>query len=467
MRALDRIARRIGVNPLALLGLAVLVGGTLVWVLTFTNTIPKLFAPSARTVKADFATIEDVVANDPVRIDGVQVGTVGGVSVDPGGRGATVSMDLDGSAGPIYNDASASIRWRTALGANDAISLDPGTPGAGSLSREIPQSHTSDQIELDEITRTFHDGARTGLQTTFKQLGPAFSDHLAPKATFGTLAGVAPTVATGIGALRGVQADTDLKNLVVQAGRAAQSLDVGSRASYTQQFVQSAAGTLAITGGERSNISAILADAKVALPDATATAPRIDHALSLLDPLIAKLDPVAPSVAPTLAHLHPAVNDLNALLSEAPPLLHSLRPTVNSLAATARTGVPVIDSLSPALKQVDTQVLPSLTKVDPETKHTVYQMIGPLLAGTDSLAAGFDSNSHVARLDVSANSNVFGGDLLPCNLNFTAGAQLITCQSLVSVLQQYLSPTHAAASRAPASAFSALTHATAATGGAK
>ena len=217
----------------------------------------------------------------------MQVGTVSGVTLDPAGRGATVAMDVNSSDGPIYNNASAAIQWRTALGANDAVSIDPGTVGAGRLgSRPIPQSQTSDQVELDEITRTFHDGARTGLQTTFKQLGPAFSNHTAPAATFSTLAQVAPTAATGIGALRGVETDTDLKNLVVQASRAAQALDVGQRAAYTQQFVQSAATTLAITGGERSNISAILADANAAFPDVTSTAPRIDHALSLLDPLV-------------------------------------------------------------------------------------------------------------------------------------------------------------------------------------
>ena len=223
MRALDRVARRIGLDPLALLGLVVLVGGTVVWVLTFTNTIPKLFSGASTTVvKADFATTEDVVPNDPVRIKGVQVGTVSGVTLDPAGRGATVAMDVNSSDGPIYNNASAAIYWRTALGANDAISIDPGTVGAGRLgSRPIPQSQTSDQVELDEITRTFHDGARTGLQTIFKQLGPAFSNHTAPAATFSTLAQVAPTAAAGIGALRGVETDTDLKNLVVQAARAA------------------------------------------------------------------------------------------------------------------------------------------------------------------------------------------------------------------------------------------------------
>jgi hypothetical protein len=48
---------------------------------------------------------------------------------------------------------------------------------------------------------------------------------------------------------------------------------------------------------------------------------------------------------------------------------------------------------------------------------------------------------------VSANTNLLGGDLLPCNLNFTPGAQLITCQNLLQVLGEYLSPSKSAASR--------------------
>lgn len=438
---LQRVSRRIGIDPRAVLGLVVLVGGFLVWALTFTNTIPKLFQSSSKTVHADFASVEAIVPNDPVRINGVQVGTVGSVSVDPGARGSTLTLNLDSSAGNIYNDASASVRWRTALGANDSVTLDPGTPAAGSLgSRTIPQSQTSNQVELDQITQTLHDGARTGAQTMLKQLGPAFSNQLAPAATFSALAQVAPSVAAGVGAVRGVRPDADLRNLVVKAGRAAQALDVGQSASDTQQFVQSAAATLAITGANAANIRAILANANVAMPHIVKTAAGVDHALYLLDPLVAKLNPVAPSVAPTLAQLHPTVVDLNTLLNDATPLLHTLRPTVHSLADTATIGVPVIDQLSPALQQVDTQILPALDKVSPESKHTVYQMIGPTLAGTDGLAAGFDGNGNFARLVGSASENVVDSGLVPCRLNFAPGAQLLTCQTVMQILGQFFTP---------------------------
>jgi ABC-type transporter Mla subunit MlaD len=439
---LSRISGRLGLDPRAGVGLVVLLAGVGIWALTFTGFIPKLMQSSTTTVKAEFASAQDIVSQDPVRIDGVQVGHVGRVTVNPGGRGVTVTLKLDKSAGHIYRDASAVVRWRTLLGANDAIALYRGTPREGLLgSRSIPQSQTSDQVELDQITSVLHGGAVTGMKTMLGQLAPAFSDHRAPAAAFGALAHAAPTITSGIGALRGVQTDADLRNLVAQAGRAARAVDIGQNAVYTQDVVQSAARTLAITGENAGNVRALLADANAAMPHVTKTAAAVDHTLDLLDPLVAKLTPIAPRLAPTLADLHPAVDGLNALLLDAPPLLNSLRPSVNSLAETARAGVPVIDQLAPALEQVDAHILPDLSKVSPESKHAVYQMIGPTLAGADSLAGGYDANGNFARLQGSGDSNSL--DVAPCRANFSAPNQVLTCETLQQAFQQLLAPVKA------------------------
>ena len=439
MTALERIARRVGVDPRAVLGLVVIVCGTFVWALTFTGAIPKLFQGSSTTVRADFASAQDIVTNDPVRIDGVTVGHVGGVKLDPGARGATVELQLDSTAPPIHNDASASIRWRTALGANEAVTLDPGTAATGLLgSRTIPQTRTSDQVELDEITRTLHASARQGVRTTLQQLGPAFANQLAPAAAFNTLARVAPTVAVGIGAVRGLHPDSDLENLVDQAGQAARALDVGSGAGGTRQFVQASATTLTAIGASASDVRATIADAAVALPDITHTTALVLHTADLLDPLIARLIPTAPSVAPTLADLHPALADTNTLLIDATPLLRSLRPTVRSLAATARAGAPVIDQLAPSLKRIAGEILPALDKVSPESKHTVYEMIGPTLASTASVAGGYTKDGYFARLLASASANAV--DFSPCRVNFQSSTQILTCESLLAALQQLVTP---------------------------
>jgi ABC-type transporter Mla subunit MlaD len=70
------VSGRFGLSRNQLTGVAVVVIGTLVWVLAFTGGFAGLFAASTYTVKAQFASVEDIVQNDPVRIDGVDVGSV-------------------------------------------------------------------------------------------------------------------------------------------------------------------------------------------------------------------------------------------------------------------------------------------------------------------------------------------------------------------------------------------------------
>jgi phospholipid/cholesterol/gamma-HCH transport system substrate-binding protein len=422
----------------------VLVGGLLLWTLTFTGAIPKLFQGGNHVVKADFASIQDIVPNDPVRVHGVDVGHVADSTPDPGGRSAMLTLELGSGAPPIYSDATASIRWRTALGANEAVTIDPGTPSAGLLGqRTIPLSQTSDQVELDQITRSVHGGAQSGVRTMLQQLGPAFSNHTAPAATFNTLARVAPVVTTGIGAARGLIRDTDLKDLVKQAGEAANALNVGASASYTKQFAEAAATTLAATSASQADIRATIADAGAVLPHAARTLSGVDHALYLLDPLVAKLDPVAPTVAPTVAQLHPTLVHLNTLLHDAKPLLHTLRPAVDSLAGAARVGVPVINALAPSLARLDQQILPGLDWVSPESKHATYQMIGGIFVGfTDGgLGTGFNQDGFYGRLLGSGSQNSVT-DFLPCKLEFSGAtpADFLACETLMAALNQYLTP---------------------------
>jgi phospholipid/cholesterol/gamma-HCH transport system substrate-binding protein len=430
MRRGDGIAAKLGLDPRALVGVLVLVGGTLLWVLAFTGGLSGVFGSNTRTVKADFASVEDIVTNDPVRIHGVQVGTVSKVTADPGGRGGTLTMDID-TSDPVYKNASASIVWRTALGANDAVAIDPGTRPAGLLGDQtIPQSHDSNQVELDQITASFRNGAQQGMRTLLQQLGPAFSSHPDLGHALNTLARIAPAAAVGIGAVRGQVQDTDLRNLVTNAGKAAQAVSVGTNGSETRQFVESAAATLSAVSSNQPALQSIMRDlqlnAEITGPFFHDLNPVTYRARRLLDKLI----PEAGQVAPTLHALHPALTDLHTLLTDANPLLHKLRPAVHSLASAANVGVPVIDQLAPSLVRLQNTVLPGLTQTTPETRgHPAYQLVGGTLVNLGNLAGFFDSNGNEANLTLGMGAANDVGGLLPCGLNFT-GTDLIVCNSL-------------------------------------
>ena len=111
--------------------------------------------------------------------------------------------------------------WRTILGANDAIAIDPGTKDAGPLQGPIPASRDSNQVELDEVLLPFHDGAQSGLQTMLNQLGPALSNHFDLGNDLNLFRGIANAADVGGGALRGEIQDADLRNLVKNSAQAA------------------------------------------------------------------------------------------------------------------------------------------------------------------------------------------------------------------------------------------------------
>jgi virulence factor Mce-like protein len=435
---MNRIGERAGLDPRAVLGLTGLIGALLVWVLAFTGGLTSLFNGHTTTVRATFTTIENIVRNDPVRIHGVQVGTVAGTSIDPGGNAATVTMHVN-YAGAIYANASASIVWRTVLGANDAIALDPGTRSAGPLgARTIPESKDSSQVEFDQITQVFHGAAQSGTRTMLAQLAPALSAHPALSQDLGTLAVIAPAARVGIGALRGQIVDTDLRNLVNDAGRAAKALSVGTGASQTRQFVESAASTLSALSANPAAIRATLVDANAVLPHLARTSHNLDETLYRVDPLIANLTPKVPQVAPALAALRPALSDGQTLLTDATPLLNKLRPTVDSLVATARQGVPLIAAVSPSLTRLEGTILPGLTKKGPEEgPHAPYQLIGGDIIDFGALAGYFDGDGHVAQLTLGLSDPQSNG-LLPCTEDFT-GKDLIVCNSLSTSLSTVLS----------------------------
>ncbi|MHB8736770.1 MAG: MlaD family protein, partial [Terriglobales bacterium] len=300
---------RIGLSRKQLTGLVVIVAGTIVWVFAFTGGFSGLFASSTYTLKAQFGSVEDIVVNDPVRIDGVEVGTVNGVAPDPTGNGGTVTMSVQ-SQYHIYNDASASLVWRTILGANDAIAIDPGTKDAGSLQGPIPASRDSNQVELDQVLLPFHNGAQSGLQTMLNQLGPALSNHSDLSNDLNLYRGIANAANTGGGALRGEIQDTDLRNLVKNAGQAANALSVGTGASETQQFVESAANTLQDLGANAPNLTnAIKSFREAYVYLGLNVSKQYDQLLTKVDTLVRKLRTAAPQVVPALDQFNPTLTN--------------------------------------------------------------------------------------------------------------------------------------------------------------
>jgi phospholipid/cholesterol/gamma-HCH transport system substrate-binding protein len=398
---------------------------------------PQMFGGSGRRVTAVFANTEQLVTGDEVRVQGVTEGTVTKIELNPGAHDATVVMSVPNSAGPLYRNATATLAWKTLLGGAYNVDLNRGDPSAGPLgSITIPVSHTTNQVELDQLTTVDNGGARTGLQTMPGQLATALSNPKPPAQVLSTLADVSPSVAAGVGALRGQVPDSDLRSLVSGSATTMRALDAPD--DELRGLVQGAAATLDVTAAREADLKAALDEATPAMQQSRATFSQLTTTLNLADPLLHTLRDPAGEVGPTLADLHPTVVGASTLLDHAVPLLHALPPALSSLASASREGLPLLNQLQPSLDRLQQTILPYLNTVDPATDHTTAEMIGPTAEALGPDIAGQeDQNGHFIRFPATAGSSPF---YLPCQIyaGNPSSQQAIACNSLQSMFSALL-----------------------------
>lgn len=426
-------------NRTVALGAATIGIVALLLLLAFSGTLNRLQQGGGRTtIRVQLADAQQLHVGNKVRIQGIDVGRVSKIERDPGARSATASLALDGDAGPVYADARAAIRFKTLLGAAFFVDLDRGSASAGPLGPGgIRASHSSNQVELEQITSIVQKRSKTGLQTLGHELATTFTDTDSPGRAVDRLADVSPSIRRGISALRGIEPGRDLPELVRNARSTVRALDQSPDELRT--LVAAGARTLETVAGRQADLRSTLARAPGTLRQTDVTLARLDRTLRTADPLLDELHVGAGDVAPTVRALRPTVERADRLVHRAVPLVRALRPASTSLARTARDGVPLLNQLQPSIDRVDKTILPYLNEVDPETQHTAAQMIGPTFVGVGSGAAGQeDGNGRFIRFPLTTGNNFL---YLPCQLMIgnPDAKKLLECQSLQEILNQVLS----------------------------
>ena len=400
----------------------------------FSGTFHKVFAERGTAVEAQFDSTSRLAKGMPVRVGGVVVGRVSDLTLDGDSRTTTAELTLFDEALPLYRDARADLRWRTALGANYAIELDRGTKAAGELSgMRIAADRTTTQVEVDEILAGFRKPERGGLETMLEELPAALADERQPAAALSALSDTSPSLARGLRAARGVRPG-DLTRLVHNTSATVSAL--AARPDRVADVVEGGGGTTAVTAKRAGEIRQAIATSAGVLPRVDATLARLRRTLDIADPVVSGLDEAAPSVAPTVARLRPTLTDAELLLRDAAPVVRRLRPAATALARAARAGRPLIDELVPILRRLEDPILADLAKRDKVSGRPTYQMIGPAVAALTAASAGFDSTGHVVALTPGADERSI--DTLPCKTYFGQpnSPELITCQDLNELLQK-------------------------------
>jgi phospholipid/cholesterol/gamma-HCH transport system substrate-binding protein len=415
-----------------LLGAIAVATVAVILALGFTGWTP--FGAGGQIVKARFDTAVHIFPATPVRVDGVDVGTVAGSRLVPGGG---VELDLRITTGgvTVHRDASATLYWRTLLGRNVYVALNPGTTSSPALrDAAIPASRTSSQVELDQVIGALQPLARAGMRELFSELDQGLSGGGARAAIDRLAPGLAPT-ATAITAFRGQNPGVDIPVLTRGAQRAIAGLDSGEAA--LGGLIDSADQALRVTAANQADLGSIVSQAPATLHDTELTMARVDRTLRVLDPLAQRLVPGVQRIAPAVNAATPTMHLVSALVPSAVPALADLQPALHSLDAMSATGIPLIAGLSPTLDRTSSQIIPFLNQTSSTTRLRNYEAIGPFFSAVDSSASTFDGGGFMQRFQPGQRAGA-STQIPPSecsNLHLSSSPALLQgCQSLVSAI---------------------------------
>lgn len=410
----------------------------------YTRPSVPFFSGGGMEVKAEFAFGANVRPGyTPVRMRGVEVGQVTKIERAPSGRGAIVTMRItEEDEVKLKQDVRLALRWRTLLGRNLYVDVDPGSPSAPKWAGgTVPLKQTQDQVELDTALEPLDAKGRTALQTMITEFDKGFADPAAVrdaiggagasmKASSGGLPGLRGTTAsgprfgdaeTGVGTsmraaaegLPGLRGENggDLPKLVANASRALGELSRDEVA--LGGLVTDGAGALGVTAARRADLAATVTTAPGTMRETRATLARLEQTLDEVDPLADELRPGLGKLAPAARATSRALDVLRPLLADLRPTLRDLQPALTDLRSASTAGVPAFGPLNNTMQQAEDEIIPFLKAKDPSTKRPNYQNIGPVASHAGSAASWGDRYGAVGNFEATVGEDAYDS---PCKL---------------------------------------------------
>ena len=404
--------------------------------LVFGGGLPFRSAPF--TLKATFTVETQLHLGSPVRIAGVNVGTVTAVQrVGGSSTAAVATMNIQSNGLPIHADATADIRPRLFLEGNFYVDLHPGTPSVRTISSgwTLPASQTTGPVQLDRVLSALHSNTRADLQTLLQGLGQSFNgqptaaqDATQDPSVQGLTAGEALNrslkYAAGAfkastivnAALLGSQPH-DLSGVV--AGSAHTFAALAAAQNHLEDLVTAFNTTMGALAARQGDLSSTIA----LLP------PFLRAADSALGPLQASFGPtqrfakaLTPSVkqtAPTITAGLPWLAQSRALLSpqELGGLLNSLTPAIQGTSSTLISSKALLNGSDELAKCFVHTVIPTGNEriSDPPltTGLQVYQELFASGVGLAGFSQNFDGNGRYVRSAAGGGSDQVATGSLP------------------------------------------------------
>ncbi|HET9074649.1 MAG TPA: MlaD family protein [Solirubrobacteraceae bacterium] len=386
-------------------------------------------------IEGTFANANGLLPGSPVRIAGVQVGTVASVqAVNGGGAGhaAEVTMTLDPSALPLHSDATFDIRPRIFLEGNFFVDLHPGTPEAPTVrtGHVFPIGAGREPVQFDQLLTSLQSSTRASLQTLIQQYGLAVKrggpDYNASIPYWLPAYKYSSVVSHDF---LGTQPN-DIENYVANGAVVSRATDANPAA--LEDLIVKLDQVAATLNGERANLAATVRELPVTLSAATPTFQALDTALPQLDRFATSALPGVRSSGPASVQALPLITQLRGLVqpAELQGLARTLSFTAPALARLTRANLPLLaKQVRPVSSCFVNNIYPwsqlsindgNLNATAGEPVRKVFQEGVDYLPGLAGESRDFDANGPYIRvlltggsLTYSLSPGLFGQALAP------------------------------------------------------
>lgn len=295
--------------------------------------------------EAEFSTAQAVTPGQgqTIQVAGVSIGEIGVVKLRDGK--AVVQMKIKKKYTPIYRDATALLRPKTAL--NDmTIELDPGNRSAGVLPEDgaLPDSQTQPAVNPDEFFAGLDADTRDYLQLLVGGAGEGLKGNAEElSATLKRFDPIARNLKKINAELE--QRDDSIRRSIHNFRLLSEAL--GDTDTQIGQFVDSSNRVFRSFANQQENLRATLR----LLPTALG---KTGDALQKSETLAEQLGPTLGELRPTARGLAPALQGFQQLATDTTPVFRDqLRPFVE-------TATPAVKALRPAASDLS-KTLPGLT----------------------------------------------------------------------------------------------------------
>jgi phospholipid/cholesterol/gamma-HCH transport system substrate-binding protein len=340
---------------------------------------------TAYTVSAVIPDAQNLVPDSDVRLAGVKIGQVSGIT--PDGIDAKITMQLGGLGGPVHRNASVQLRTKTLVG-ESYLSLDPGSASSPALrtGATLPLANSDEATTIDQVLSTLDAPTRRALQEDLRGLGRGVNGRgMDLNAIVGDLLPTLQSTGTVTDVIN--EQHDELGRIVAQTSQLLQAF--ADRTADVRTLAVDARATAEAVAARDDSLEATFRALPGLLVQARSSLGRLQGFSYDALPVIENLTVVAADLRPVVHDLRPAAVAARAAVVQLTPFVRAANPLLGQLTPAAKALSPSVDSVGQLLRQAN----PALAYLARYRTELIS-----FFANQGAFASGHDAAGNYARV---------------------------------------------------------------------